>query len=211
MISVTFFTTIFIIVISLACVEPWTIPSETSRGRNIRETSIERESHECVYTYKAYQPNMDFFKEKVAEITVDKCNEDLAGRKKKKRNRKRDSSKVKKGKKDQRKKKNNRRGKKSLDSPKKIKIKKNSKGSGRKQRNKKKRKNKKIFRELKTFRKWKSLMSQRKLLSQPVGQKAVSDLWSGLIDSGPPWKEIFQDMHQSSSESSDPSLSTSPV
>ena len=74
MISLAVLTTIFIIIVSLACVEPWSIPSSDVRGRNTRDiTKIP--GYQCVYTYKAFQPNLDFFKEKVAEITVDVCNE----------------------------------------------------------------------------------------------------------------------------------------
>ena len=38
-------------------------------GKSVRNL----EESDCLYTYTAVQPNLDFVKEKVAEFTVDKC------------------------------------------------------------------------------------------------------------------------------------------
>ena len=166
MISLAVLTTIFIIIVSLACVEPWSIPSSDVRGRNTRDiTKIP--GYQCVYTYKAFQPNLDFFKEKVAEITVDVCNEN--GDRGKKRKRKRDKAK----KSNDEKKKRGRGGRNKKTTG--IKKRKNrskikSRISRRRNRNKKNR-NKKIFRELNVFRKWKSMMNKNdEFMQDPLVQ-----------------------------------------
>ena len=76
MISLTFFTLIFIITISLACAQPWKVPSGLHRGRSVRDAKPP--VSDCLVTYQAFQPNIDFFKEKLAEITVDKCSQGKA-------------------------------------------------------------------------------------------------------------------------------------
>ena len=147
---------------------------------------------DCLVTYQAFQPNMDFFKEKLAEITVDKCSQGRAGHKKnKRRNKKRKNKKKKK------------KRKRNPSKSKKLKKPKNS----RKTRKlpDRKRKRKKIHRELRTFRRWKSLMSGRAAepLSSPAAQRAVTSLWSDLLEAGPHWQNILRDLqhlqHQNSS------------
>ena len=197
MISLIVFMIIFIIVVSLASVEPWTIPSGGARGRNTRDvTKIPGPGAgaQCVYTYKAFQPNLDFFQEKVAEITVDKCNGNDQNIKRKK---KRQRGKSKKpynemSEKNDRGKSKDKKKRKIKNRKRKNRPKTKSRKSGR--RNKKK-KNKKLFRELKVFRKWKSVRNHNKLMSEPVAQKAVKDLWADLLEKGPHWKDIFEDMH----------------
>ena len=153
MISLAVLTTIFIIIVSLACVEPWSIPSSDVRGRNTRDiTKIP--GYQCVYTYKAFQPNLDFFKEKVAEITVDVCNKKAD--KDEKRKRRRDKAKKSN---DEKKKRVGRRKKTTGIKKRKNRSKIKSRISRRRNRNKKNR-NKKIFRELNVFRKWKSMMNK---------------------------------------------------
>ena len=193
MISLTFFTLIFIITISLACAQPWKVPSGLHRGRRVRDTEPPAVS-DCLVTYQAFQPNMDFFKEKLAEITVDKCSHGRAGQKKKQRRNKKRKNK----RKNKRKK-----GKRNPSKSKKLKKPKNS----RKTRKlpDRKRKRKKIHRELRTFRRWKSLMSGRagQPLTSPAAQRAVTSLWSDLLEAGPQWKNILRDLqhlqHQNSS------------
>ena len=60
-----------------------------------------------------------------------------------------------------------------------------------------KRKRKKIQRELRTFRRWKSLMSGRAREgepSSPAAQRALTSLWSDLLEAGPHWKNILRDL-----------------
>ena len=185
MISLTFFTLIFIITISLACAQPWKVPSGLHRGRRVRDTEPPAVS-DCLVTYQAFQPNMDFFKEKLAEITVDKCSQGRAGHKKKQRRNKKRKNK----RKNKRKK-----GKRNPSKSKKLKKPKNS----RKTRKlpDRKRKRKKIHRELRTFRRWKSLMSGRAREgkpSSPAAQRALTSLWSDLLEAGPHWKNILRDL-----------------
>lgn len=178
MMAVTFFTFIFILVITLASVEPWKIPSEGSKGgRNTREIA-DMIHPDCIHTYTAYQPNMDFFKEKLAEITVDKCNP--VNKKKKKRDKKRRRKGASLNQKDSRKgrkrKSKNRNGKtkiknksqdkdvrKSFSDVKKRRRPKTKSRKLNKRRRKSKKKKRKVFRELENFRKWKSLMSKGRL------------------------------------------------
>ena len=218
MISVTFFTFVFVVVVSLACAQPWNVPANTRDGRDQAECQDECQAaarrsardltkrgseYDCVYTYTAFQPNMDFFKEKVAEITVDKCNN---GAKKKKRNKKSGRKKQraegagkkskksakKRGKSRKQKNKNRRKTKRPKTKSRSVTPRKREK----KNRNRKKNKNKKVFKDLKMFRNWKRMMSQRRLMSEPAAQEAVADLWTGLLDRGTEWKQIFEDMHQ---------------
>ena len=56
-------------------------------------------------------------------------------------------------------------------------------------------KNKKVYRDLQQFQDWKRMMSQRRLMSEPVAQEAVASLWSGLMEKGGEWKEVFDEMH----------------
>ena len=101
MISLTFFTLIFIITISLACAQPWKVPSGLHRGRSVRDTKPP--VSDCLVTYQAFQPNIDFFKEKLAEITVDKCSQGKAKKNSRKNKRKQRSKKRKTKKKNKRK------------------------------------------------------------------------------------------------------------
>ena len=219
MISVTFFTFVFVVVVSLACAQPWNVPANTRDGRDQAECQDECQAaarrsardltkrgseYDCVYTYTAFQPNMDFFKEKVAEITVDKCNN--GAKKKKKRNKKSGRKKQraegagkkskksakKRGKSRKQKNKNRRKTKRPKTKSRSVTPRKREK----KNRNRKKNKNKKVFKDLKMFRNWKRMMSQRRLMSEPAAQEAVADLWTGLLDRGTEWKQIFEDMHQ---------------
>ena len=185
MISLTFFTLIFIITISLACAQPWKVPSGLHRGRSVRDIQPPVSSS-CLFTYQAFQPNMDFFKEKLAEITVDKCSQSKAGTKKNKRRQRNKKNKPKKKKKNKRKRK-----------PKKSKkVKKPKNRSKTRKLPDRKRKRKKISRELRTFRRWKSLMSARarEPLADPAAQRAVTSLWSDLLEAGPHWRNILGDL-----------------
>ena len=179
MISLTFLTLIFIITVSLACAQPWRLPGGSHR--RTRDLSTESRS-ECLVTYHAFQPNMDFFKEKLAEITVDRC------RKNKASGSRRNKRKLRKQKKKSKKK-----------NKKKTKSKKEKKPKNRSKTRKlpnRKRKMRKIYRELRTFRRWKSLMSRKELVADPAAQRAVSSLWSDLLEKGPQWRNVFRDIHQ---------------
>ena len=180
MISLTFFTLIFIITISLACAQPWKVPSGLHRGRRVRD--IKPPASDCLVTYQAFQPNMDFFKEKLAEITVDKCSQSKAGTKKNKRR--------------QRNKKKNKKKKRKRKPKKSKKPKKPKNRSKTRKLPERKRKRKKIYRELRTFRRWKSLMSgrAREPLADPAAQRAVTSLWSDLLEAGPQWRNILGDL-----------------
>ena len=198
MISITFFTFIFIIIVSLACAQPWKIPSNTHRAtRDLSTVDSDNAEAECLVTYQAFQPNIDFFTEKVAEITVNRCNNNNKSSTKIKRKRKpRKNNKVVKKKRKTKKRRKSNVGLKNRRKPKTKSGRKSKKKNRKSSKKKRKRKNKKIFRELKVFRRWKTMMSQQKLMSQPVAQKAVSDLWTDLFKEGEEWKEIFEDMHQ---------------
>ena len=185
MISLTFFTLIFIITVSLACAQPWQVPSGLHRGRRARD--IKSPVSDCLVTYQAFQPNMDFFKEKLAEITVDKCSQGrAASNKNKRRNKKR---------KNKNKNKKKKRSKKSKKQRKPKNSRRTRKLPGRK------RKRNKIHRELRTFRRWKSLMSGRvrQLPSDPAAQRAVSSLWSDLLQAGPQWRNLVRDIQLNTS------------
>ena len=171
MISLTFFTLIFILTVSLACAQPWRVPGGSRRTRDLSEG---QPVSDCLVTYHAFQPNMDYFKEKLAEITVDKCTRKKGGRESRRHKRK-----LKKQKKKTK--------KKRLKKPK-------NRSKTRKLPNRK-RKMRKIYRELKTFRRWKSLMSRKELLADPAAQRAVSSLWSDLLEKGPQWRNVFRDLH----------------
>ena len=182
MISLTFFTLIFIITISLAASQPWKVPSGLHRGRSVRDIQP-AVSDPCLVTYKAFQPNIDFFKEKLAEITVNKCSQGKADTKKHKRRQRNNKKKNKKIKK--------KKNKKRKRNPKKPK----NRSKTRKLPDRK-RKRKKIHRELRTFRRWKSLMSGRATepLADPAAQRAVSSLWSDLLEGGPQWRSLLGDL-----------------
>ena len=47
--------------------------------------SEDQENDPCIYTYEAFQPNLSVIKEKVAVITVNRCEQEDQARKRKKR------------------------------------------------------------------------------------------------------------------------------
>ena len=119
--------------VSLACAKPWRV-HPTSHHPSVPVPA-------CLVTYQAFQPNMDFFTEKLAEITVDKCTKNKGGSRRNRRKQKRKTKKKRKN-------------------PKKSKRLKKMKNR-RKTRKlpNRKRKIRKMNRELRKFRRWKSLMS----------------------------------------------------
>merc|ERR1712079_651954 len=176
MLSLTFFTFLFIIIVAMASAEPWTI---STKHRKTRDLTKMGGNYDCLYTYTAFQPNMDFFKEKVAEITVDKCKDEAEGNKTRRRSRGKGGKKE--AKQERRSRKND--GKRLLGKKNRQKTK-----SRRIPRRRKVKRNKKVYRDLKQFQDWKRMMSQRRLMTEPVAQEAVASLWSGLMMKGDDWR-----------------------
>ena len=218
MLSLTFFTLLFIIIVAMASTEPWKIPLKNRKTRDLTKIAGDR-NYDCLYTYTAFQPNMDFFKEKVVEMTVNKCRDAKGGNKRRRRN----QTKGEKGKKEIKSKGHSRKKIKTVKVPKsggKKKVarqnRKNKKNGRNKQRGKRNRqrqktksrrmpkrkkvkKNKKVYRDLQQFQDWKRMMSQRRLMTEPVAKDAVASLWSGLMETGGEWKVVFEEMHHPNS------------
>lgn len=214
MLSLTFFTLLFIIIVAMASTEPWKIPSKHRKTRDLTKVAGDR-SYDCLYTYTAFQPNMDFFKEKVVEMTVNKCGDAKGGSKRRRRNQTQ-SEKGKKETKTKGQRGHSRKKTKTVKEPrnggKKIarQNRKNKKNGRNKQRGKRQRqktksrrlprrkkvkKKKKVYRDLQQFQDWKRMMSQRRLMTEPVAKDAVASLWSGLMEKGGEWKVVFEKMH----------------
>ena len=212
MLSLTFFTFLFIIIVAMASAEPWRI---STKHRKTRDLTKMGGNYDCLYTYTAFQPNMDFFKEKVAEITVDKCKDETEGNKTRRRSRGKGGKKEAKIKGNSRKRKNvNKKKKRHRETKQERRSRKNDgkRLLGKKNRQKTKsrriprtrkvKRNKKVYRDLKQFQDWKRMMSQRRLMTEPVAQEAVASLWSGLMMKGDDWREVFDSMHQQDDHSS---------
>ena len=57
------------------------------------------------------------------------------------------------------------------------------------------RRQRKLYQEHEEFRRWKSKISLNNLLTEPVAQDAITDLWADLMEKGPQWRQIYEDMH----------------
>ena len=188
MISVWFFTVVLIIIVGVVSAEPW------KKRAWKRERSARALNTACTYTYTAVQPNVDVIKEKVAEITVDRCAKQkwLKAEKKKRKKQRRKQMKKKQKQMMRRKKqqqKKNARPRTKTRKGRKIKAK-------DKKERQRLRRQRKLYQEHEEFRRWKSKISLNNLLTEPVAQDAITDLWAGLIERGPQWKQIYEDMHQ---------------
>ena len=53
-----------------------------------------------------------------------------------------------------------------------------------------------LFMEQEQFRRWRRKQSISKLLEQPIAQKAVQDLWRGLLAQGGLWRQVYDDLHK---------------
>ena len=148
-------------------------PNPAPPGQLSNKTPRQAAPDPCLVTYTAFQPNVDVFTEKVAEITRNRCKPRGVPRSRRKH----------KGK-------GNRKKRKS------IRRRKPRTKSGRKKNKRSNKKNKKLFHELKAFRRWKSLVAGSRLLLEPRAQEAVTELWLSLFSSGDQWRRIYEEMHE---------------
>ena len=141
--------------------------------------SEEQEKDPCIYTYEAFQPNLSVIKEKVAVITVNRCEQEVQARKRKKRKK----SKKKKQKKD------SKRVLKSLESGK-LKQKKHQSFKRRRKKKKKRSRQKdrrgKVHKE---FQDWKRFVGRG---PEKLG-KREDKLLASLVGGSSKWRKLLKD------------------
>ena len=138
--------------------------------------SEDQENDPCIYTYEAFQPNLSVIKEKVAVITVNRCEQEDQARKRKKR-------------KKSKKKKQNKDSKRVLKSLETGKSKQKKHQTFKRKRKKKKRSRQKdrrgkVHRE---FQDWKRFMGTEKL------GKREDKLLASLVGGSSRWRKLLKD------------------
>ena len=153
--------------------------------------SEDQEQDPCIYTYEAFQPNLSSIKEKVALITVNRCEQKDQARKREKRKK----SKKKKQNKD------SKRVLKSLESGKskrkkhqtyqnkRKKKKKKKKKKGKKKRSKLKDRRGKVHRE---FKDWKRFVGTGLESIRERFGKREDKLLASLLDGSSKWKKLLK-------------------
>lgn len=189
MITIWVFSAFLIIVFSVVSARPWNDTAVEETTKNLQE---------CEY-FQA--DGREIFNYNIEDIQIQKCVDRIWEKlqKQERKNKKRERRKRRRGRKAGRKGRKG-RGKKNKRNKNKNKNRRPQTKSGdtlprfeaRRQRMKKQRK---MFLEQEEFRKWKRKVSVANLLSEPVAQEAIGDLWADLIDRGPEWEEIYNDMH----------------
>ena len=187
MITIWVFSAFLIIVFSVVSARPWNATAVEETTKNLQE---------CEY-FQA--DGREIFNYNVEDIQIQKCVDRIWAKlqKQERKSKKRERRKRRKGRK-----KSSRKGRRR-----KKKRGKKMKGKRRPQtrsgvprprfekRRQRMKRQRKMFLEQEEFRKWKRKISVANLLSEPVAQEAIKELWTGLIERGPEWEEIYADMH----------------
>ena len=152
--------------------------------------SEEQEKDPCIYTYEAFQPNLSSIKEKVALITVNRCEQKDQARKREK----------KKKSKKQKQNKDSKRVLKSLESGKSKRKKHQTYQNKRKKKKKKKKKRKKKRSKLKDrrgkvhreFKDWKRFVGTGLESIRERFGKREDKLLASLLDGSSKWKKLLK-------------------
>lgn len=189
MITVWVFTVFLIVIFSVVSARPWNDTAVEETTKNLQE---------CEYFNQADERQILSYD--IEDINIKKCvdkiweklqRQERRSKRKERRKRRKNKSLGGKGKgRRQRRRRKHQRGRGGKRRPE-IRSGENSGDSRRKRM----RRQRKMFLEQEEFRKWKRKISVANLLSEPVAQDAINQLWSGLIEKGPEWREIYLDMH----------------
>ena len=152
--------------------------------------SEDREKDPCIYTYEAFQPNLSSIKEKVALITVNRCEQKKQARNRKKRKKSKknkqnkDSKRVLKSLKSRESK-----GKKHQTFQRKRKKKKKKKRKRKKKRSRLKDRRGKVHRE---FKDWKRFVGTGMESIKEKFGKREDKLLASLVDGSSKWRKLLK-------------------